>query len=96
MLYGLYGRLRSGLLSRNRYLWCHLTLMVLFGLLYRFMSWYGLLSGREGSDMSSLGSSLYHSVMTQFTIAPLNNPGSGLLRSVAVVQVLIAFIFLNL
>mgnify|MGYP006127734473 CR=1 FL=1 len=96
MFWLMYRRFRSGLLSRNKYLWCHLTLILLFGFLYRFMSWYGLLSGSDALDMSSLGDTLYHSVMTQFTISALNNPRSGLLRFVCVLQVLIAFIFLNL
>ena len=47
-------------------------------------------------EVESLGSSFYHSVMTQFTVAPLNAPSSPLLRTLCVIQVLVAIMFLNL
>jgi len=86
-------------LKRNNiFLSLHLLIIILFGLVYRYLSLSGSwgLSSREVSDLSSLHSSLYYSLITEFTVGALNNPSSFWLRSCVMVQVLISFLFLNL
>ena len=88
----------SFLKRNNIFLHLHLLIIILFGLVYRYLSLSGLwgLSSREVSDLSSLHSSLYYSLITEFTVGALNNPSSFWLRSCVMVQVLISFVFLNL
>jgi hypothetical protein len=50
----------------------------------------------DKNEINTFGSCFYHSVMTQFTVAPLFGPKGPLLRTLCVVQVLIAILFLNL
>ena len=83
---------------RNSFLLLHLLIIISFGLFYRYMSLVGGwgLSGREVSELSSMHSSLYYSLITEFTIGALNNPESYWLRTVVMIQILTSFIFLNL
>ena len=91
---GLLGRLKS----QNSFLLLHLLIIIFFSLFYRYMSLSGSwgLSSREVSELSSLHSSLYYSLITEFTIGALNNPESYWLRTVVMIQILTSFIFLNL
>ena len=87
------------ILSRqNSFFLLHLLIIIFFSFLYRYLSMSGLwgLSAREVRDLSSLHSSLYYSLITEFTLGSLNNPDSFWLRSLVMLQVLISFIFLNL
>ncbi len=59
------------------------------------MSFY-IKNEEEKKEISTLGSCIYHAVMTQFTVAPLFSPQTPLLRFLCVVQVMIAILFLNL
>ena len=83
---------------RNSFLLLHLLIIISFGLFYRYMSLVGGwgLSSREVSELSSMHSSLYYSLITEFTIGALNNPESYWLRTVVMIQILTSFIFLNL
>ena len=83
---------------RNSFLLLHLLIIISFGLFYRYMSLVGGwgLSSREVSELSSVHSSLYYSLITEFTIGALNNPESYWLRTVVMIQILTSFIFLNL
>ena len=83
---------------RNSFLLLHLLIIIIFGLFYRYMSLVGGwgLSSREVSELSSVHSSLYYSLITEFTIGALNNPESYWLRTVVMIQILTSFIFLNL
>ena len=94
MLSSFLGRLKS----QNSFLLLHLLIIISFGLFYRYMSLFGGwgLSGREVSELSSMHSSLYYSLITEFTIGALNNPESYWLRTVVMIQILTSFIFLNL
>jgi hypothetical protein len=84
--------------GQNSFLLLHLLIIISFGLFYRYMSLVGGwgLSGREVSELSSMHSSLYYSLITEFTIGALNNPESYWLRTVVMIQILTSFIFLNL
>ena len=94
MLSSLLGRLKF----QNSFLLLHLLIIIIFGLFYRYMSLVGGwgLSSREVSELSSVHSSLYYSLITEFTIGALNNPESYWLRTVVMIQILISFVFLNL
>ena len=94
MLSSLLGRLKF----QNSFLLLHLLIIISFGLFYRYMSLVGGwgLSGREVSELSSMHSSLYYSLITEFTIGALNNPESFWLRTCVMIQILTSFIFLNL
>ena len=97
MLYFLKGIWRM-VVAQNSFLLLHLLIISFFGLFYRYMSYSGVwgLIDREVSELSSLHSSLYYSLITEFTIGALNNPVSFWLRSCVMVQILTSFIFLNL
>ena len=84
--------------KQNSFLLLHLLIITLFGLFYRYLSLSGVwgLIDREVSELSSLHSALYYSLITEFTIGALNNPESFWLRSLVMVQILTSFIFLNL
>jgi len=84
--------------KQNSFLLLHLLIISFFGLFYRYMSLSGLwgLNSREVSELSSLHSSLYYSLITEFTIGALNNPESFWLRTCVMIQILTSFIFLNL
>ena len=90
-------RFWSILSRQNSFFLLHLLIIIFFSLLYCHMAngFWGL-SGREVRDLSSLHSSLYYSLITEFTLGSLNNPDSFWLRSLVMLQVLISFIFLNL
>jgi hypothetical protein len=90
-------RFWSILSRQNSFFLLHLLIIIFFSLLYRHMAngFWGL-SAREVRDLSSLHSSLYYSLITEFTLGSLNNPDSFWLRSLVMLQVLISFIFLNL
>ena len=94
MLSSLLGRLKF----QNSFLLLHLLIIIIFGLFYRYMSLVGGwgLSSREVSELSSLHSSLYYSLITEFTIGALNNPESYWVRTVVMIQILTSFVFLNL
>ena len=94
MLSSFLGRLKF----QNSFLLLHLLIIIIFGLFYRYMSLVGGwgLSSREVSELSSVHSSLYYSLITEFTIGALNNPESYWLRTVVMIQILISFVFLNL
>ena len=84
--------------KQNSFLLLHLLIIILFSLFYRYMAVSGGwgLSGREVSELSSMHSSLYYSLITEFTIGALNNPESFWLRTCVMIQILTSFIFLNL
>ena len=84
--------------KQNSFLLLHLLIISLFGLFYRYLSLSGGwgLSARESSELSSLHSSLYYSLITEFTIGALTNPESFWLRSCVMVRFLTSFIFLHL
>ena len=98
MLFFVLSQLKSKLRARNSFLWVHLFLVLMFGLLYWRMSSSGGwgLESREVSELSSFHSSLYYSLITEFTVGALNSPSSYWLRSCVMLQILISFIFLNL
>ena len=97
MLFRLFSGLLGRLKSQNSFLLLHLLIIISFGLFYRYMSLSGWgLSGREVSELSSMHSSLYYSLITEFTIGALNNPESFWLRTCVMIQILTSFIFLNL
>ena len=85
--------------KQNSFLLLHLLIICMFGLFYRYLSLsggsWGLID-REVSELSSLHSALYYSLITEFTIGALNNPESFWLRSFVMMQILTSFIFLNL
>ncbi len=84
--------------KQNSFLLTHLVIIILFGFLYRYMSYsnrWGL-NSREVSELSSFHSSFYHSLITEFTIGALNNPETFWLRTCVMIQVVLSFIFLNL
>ena len=97
MLYFLKG-IWSLVVKQNSFLLLHLLIISFFSLFYRYMSLSGSwgLSSREVSELSSLHSSLYYSLITEFTIGALNSPESFWLRTCVMIQILTSFIFLNL
>ena len=89
---------RVSLIKSNQYLWVHLTLIVMFSFIYRYcatLEHLGL-SDKDRSDLSTMHSCVYHAAVTEFTVGALNNPESGVLRSLVVFQIILSFIFLNL
>ena len=83
-------------LVRNRYFLAHLCLIVLFSVVYRYISLSGLCSVSESSDLDSFFSCSYYALITEFTIGALNSPRTWILRSLVMLQVLLSFLFLNL
>ena len=98
LLKGVWWRGASLVRAQNSFLLLHLLIISFFGLFYRYMSYSGVwgLIDREVSELSSLHSSLYYSLITEFTIGALNNPSSFWLRTCVMIQILTSFIFLNL
>ena len=84
------------LFSRNRFLWMHFLLIMLFSLFYRLVALSGNCSVSEASDLSSFFSCSYYALITEFTIGALNNPSTFYLRSLVMLQVILSFLFLNL
>jgi len=89
---------RVSLIESNQYLWVHLSFIVFFGFIYRYCALleYSGLTPKDRSDLSTLHSCIYHAAVTEFTVGALNNPESGVLRSLVVFQIILSFIFLNL
>ena len=98
MLWYMLAWILSVLKKQNSFLLLHLLIICMFGFVYRSMAVGGVwgLSSREVSELSSLHSSLYYSLITEFTIGALNNPESYWLRTCVMIQILTSFIFLNL
>jgi len=98
VLLSMFRHVRLSLLGQNRFLIFHVILILMFGLLYRYLSLSDVwgLSSREVSELSSLHSSLYYSLITEFTVGALNNPESYWLRSCVMLQIFVSFVFLNL
>ena len=83
-------------LNQNKFLPTHLVLIVTFTLLYMMMApSHGTDEDKE--NYSNFADSLYYTTITHFTIGFGDvNPKSKLLRALTMLQVVLAFSFMNL